>query len=69
MANRGWAAGRAVARRLTLGFHRPWPVRRALHLLTALALIGGFLLTQLTSARFGPPSLVLRDTAGCSAGS
>ncbi|SCL45094.1 hypothetical protein GA0070606_0600 [Micromonospora citrea] len=42
-----------------------WPARRALHLLTALVLIGGLLLiTQLTGARFGPMSLVLRDTAG-----
>ncbi len=42
-----------------------WPARRALHLLTALVLIGGLLLiTQFTGARFGPMSLVLRDTAG-----
>ena len=43
----------------------PWPVRRALHLLIVLVLIGGLLLiTQLTGTRFGPMSLVLRDTAG-----
>lgn len=43
----------------------PWPARRALHLLTVLVLIGGLLLiTQFTGARFGPMSLVLRDTAG-----
>lgn len=42
-----------------------WPVRRSLHLLIALVLIGGLLLvTQFTGARFGPMSLVLRDTAG-----
>lgn len=42
-----------------------WPAWRALHLLTALVLIGGLLLiTQFTGARFGPMSLVLRDTAG-----
>ncbi|MGW4498255.1 hypothetical protein ACWENR_06505 [Micromonospora sp. NPDC004336] len=42
-----------------------WPARRALHLLTALVLIGGLLLiTRFTGARFGPMSLVLRDTAG-----
>ena len=42
-----------------------WPVRRAVHLLTALVLVGGLLLiTQFTGARFGPMSLVLRDTAG-----
>ena len=44
---------------------RPWPVRRAVHLLTALVLVAGLLLvTHLTGARFGPMSLVLRDTAG-----
>lgn len=44
---------------------RPWPVRRALHLLVALVLIGGMLLiTQATGARFGPMSLVVRDAAG-----
>ncbi len=43
----------------------PWPARRAIHLLTVAALIGGLLLiTQVTGARFGPMSLVLRDTAG-----
>ena len=42
-----------------------WPARRAVHLLTALVLVGGLLLiTQFTGARFGPMSLVLRDTAG-----
>ncbi|NHC46980.1 hypothetical protein [Motilibacter aurantiacus] len=43
----------------------PWPALRALHLSTALVLIGGqLLITQLTGARFGPTSLALRDIAG-----
>ncbi|MCE0538766.1 hypothetical protein LWF15_25020 [Kineosporia rhizophila] len=43
----------------------PWPVRRAVHLLIVVVLVGGLMLiTQLTGTRFGPMSLVLRDTAG-----
>lgn len=42
-----------------------WPARRALHLLSALVVVGGeLLITQVTDARFGPVVLVLRDAAG-----
>jgi hypothetical protein len=43
----------------------PWPRRRAVHLLAALAVILVLLLaTLLTGARFGPAGVVIRDAAG-----
>jgi hypothetical protein len=43
----------------------PWPPRRAMHLLAALAVVVGLLLATLgTGARFGPGWLVVRDAAG-----
>ncbi|MGC5054513.1 hypothetical protein ACLQ2S_24020 [Micromonospora sp. DT48] len=44
---------------------RPWPWRRAVHLLAALVLVVVVLLaTRQTGARFGPTALVVRDAAG-----
>ncbi|BEL05402.1 hypothetical protein Q0Z83_035930 [Actinoplanes sichuanensis] len=44
---------------------RRWPPLRAVHLLTAFALIIGLVLaTLLTGARFGPAAMVVRDAAG-----
>jgi hypothetical protein len=43
----------------------PWPPRRAAHLIAALAVIVALVLaTQATGARFGPPTVVVRDAAG-----
>ncbi|MEU4163083.1 hypothetical protein [Actinoplanes sp. NPDC026670] len=44
---------------------RRWPPLRAVHLLVAFALITGLVLATLpTGARFGPATMVVRDTAG-----
>lgn len=43
----------------------PWPRRRAVHLLAALAVVlVPLLATLLTGARFGPAGVVIRDAAG-----
>jgi hypothetical protein len=42
-----------------------WPVRRAVHLFVALAVVTGTVLaTRATDVQFGPPWVVFRDAAG-----